>query len=295
MKIYCLSLLIFFCVFGLNQTKAQENSIVDTLYYDAEEKLCFKEDAISYRVRTHGNQIMVKDYNVSTNKLEFEGAYTDLQCTLKTGVFKVYHKNGKLKYQVKYEENKAEGLYEEFHANGQKWLEGEFFQGNKKGLWKDFDSLGNLYATDNYAKGIETGESLTYYPVGKIKRREFYLDGKVDEAKCFTKEGKDTTYFPRFERPEFPGGEEKLYKYLGKTIMYPPLARQEEIEGKVILSFIINKSGELEELKVLDNPNQQLTDEALRVVKLMPNWTPGRLEGEIVRVSFTLPIRFQLD
>ena len=95
--------------------------------------------------------------------------------------------------------------------------------------------------------------------------------------------------------PKFPGGEEELYKYLGETIKYPPLARQLEIEGKVLLQFVVNKVGKLEEIKVLSNPNQQLTDEALRVVNKMPNWTPGRNEGEIVRVSFNLPIRFQLD
>jgi TonB family protein len=295
MKINRICFIVLFLVFGLNQALAQENSKVDTLFYNEDGLLCFKEDAKTIRVRKHGNTIDVKDYNLINGQLQLEGAFKDLQGTQKTGIFKTYHKNGKLKYIVKYEDNKAEGLFEEYYSNGQKWFEGEFFQGNKKGLWKMFDSTGNLYATDSYTKGIQSGESLTYYPDGKIKRREFYLDGKIDEAKCFTKAGKDTTYFPRFEMPKFPGGEEELYKYLGETIKYPPLARQLEIEGKVLLQFVVNKVGKLEEIKVLSNPNQQLTDEALRVVNKMPNWTPGRNEGEIVRVSFNLPIRFQLD
>jgi antitoxin component YwqK of YwqJK toxin-antitoxin module len=122
MKIYCLSLLLFLCVFGLNQTIAQENSMVDTLFYNEDGLLCFKEDAKTIRVRKHGNTIDVKDYNLINGQLQLEGAFKDLQGTQKTGIFKTYHKNGKLKYIVKYEDNKAEGLFEEYYSNGQKWF-----------------------------------------------------------------------------------------------------------------------------------------------------------------------------
>ncbi len=291
---YYLFIACFF-IFGLNQTIAQENPKIDTLYYNEGNVLCFKEDAASYRVRTHGQPIAFKEYDAATQQLQFEGSYKDLQGTKKTGMFKGYHKNGQLKYSVSYEDNTPEGAYLSYFSNGQKQLEGNYFQGNKKGTWKEYDSTGFLYAVDNFTKGNFTGESITYYPNGFIKRKETYLDGKLEVGKCFTLAGNDTTYFPRFENPKFPGGEEELYKYLGKTIKYPPIARELGIQGKVILQFIVDKEGNLQELKVLNNPNQSLTDEALRVVKLMPAWTPGRSEGELVKVSFKLPVKFQLN
>jgi len=122
MKINRICFIVLFLVFGLNQALAQENSKVDTLFYNEDGLLCFKEDAKTIRVRKHGNTIDVKDYDLINGQLQLEGAFKDLQGTQKTGIFKTYHKNGKLKYIVKYEDNKAEGLFEEYYSNGQKWF-----------------------------------------------------------------------------------------------------------------------------------------------------------------------------
>ena len=94
--------------------------------------------------------------------------------------------------------------------------------------------------------------------------------------------------------PEFPGGIEALYKYIGENIKYPPTARQSSIEGKVYVTFVVEKDGSIANAKVLRDIGGGCGQEALRVVKSMPNWKPGRQHGNAVRVQFNLPISFNL-
>jgi TonB family protein len=287
--------LVILLGFGLNQTLAQRSSKIDTIFFNAGGNICFNEDATTIRIRQIGDTIYIKDYIVKTGKLEMEGAFLDLQGRQRVGKFVGYHENGQVRYQKYYEQFKLQGNYVEFHKNGKKLIEGQYFQGNKKGEWREYDSLENLYALDNYVKDKLSGESFTYYPGGQLKRKEFYVDGEAEEKQCFTLDGKDTTYFPRFEMPNFPGGEEELYKFLAKNIQYPGQAREKGIEGKVILNFVVSTEGVLEDITIVYSPDELFSKESLRVIKAMPNWTPGKEEGKIVRVKFTLPIRFKLN
>lgn len=98
------------------------------------------------------------------------------------------------------------------------------------------------------------------------------------------------------QMPEFAGGTEEMYKYLGKNIQYPPLARENSIEGKVILSFVVGADGKISQIEQVGKKlGWGLDEEAIRVVKSMPPWTPGKQNGKPVYVKFTLPIRFQLN
>jgi protein TonB len=97
------------------------------------------------------------------------------------------------------------------------------------------------------------------------------------------------------EPPTFPGGEELLYKYLGSNIKYPPLARENGITGKVFVSFIVDTDGKITEAKVLRSLGGGCDEEALRVVKSMPNWKPGKNNGHTVKVQYNLPINFKLQ
>lgn len=98
------------------------------------------------------------------------------------------------------------------------------------------------------------------------------------------------------QMPEFNGGQEEMYKYLGKNIQYPPLARENSIEGKVVLTFVVGSDGKITQIEQVGKKlGWGCDEEAIRVVKNMPNWTPGKQNGKAVTVKFTLPIRFQLN
>lgn len=97
------------------------------------------------------------------------------------------------------------------------------------------------------------------------------------------------------EMPEFPGGKDSLYKFLGANIVYPNKAKKDGIEGKVYVNFTIEKDGAINEVKVLRSVHPLLDEEAVRVVESFPKWKPGKQKGKTVRVSYNLPLNFVLN
>ncbi len=93
--------------------------------------------------------------------------------------------------------------------------------------------------------------------------------------------------------PEFIGGEKKIFTFLKQTIQYPAEALKKNEQGRVIMRFVISKTGKVENVEVIKGVSQSIDNEALRVIKLMPNWTPGEQNGEKVAVYFTLPVMFK--
>ncbi|MEQ8324755.1 MAG: energy transducer TonB [Vicingaceae bacterium] len=98
------------------------------------------------------------------------------------------------------------------------------------------------------------------------------------------------------QMPSFPGGTEKLYKYMYDNIRYPEVAKEAGIQGTVYISFVVEKDGTIADVKVLRGipGGKMCDDEAVRVVKKMPNWSPGKQRGKSVRVSYNLPVKFRL-
>ncbi len=96
------------------------------------------------------------------------------------------------------------------------------------------------------------------------------------------------------EQPEFPGGMEKMYEFMGKTQKYPDMEYEAGIQGKVYVQFTVAKDGSIEEAKVLRSVSDGLDKEALRMVKSMPKWSPGKMGGKPVKCRFNLPVVFKL-
>lgn len=95
--------------------------------------------------------------------------------------------------------------------------------------------------------------------------------------------------------PNFPGGMYKFYEFIGKSVKYPEEAAKNNIEGKVYLSFVVEISGELTNVKVVRSLNAQMDEEALRVLRNSPKWSPGYTGDQPVRVKYNIPISFGLD
>ena len=95
-------------------------------------------------------------------------------------------------------------------------------------------------------------------------------------------------------QPEFPGGIAELMKYLQKNIRYPKVCKEQGLQGRVIVQFVVNTDSTISDVNVIKPVNPHLDKEALRVVKAMPKWNPGKQRGEPVRVRFTLPVTFRL-
>jgi protein TonB len=109
--------------------------------------------------------------------------------------------------------------------------------------------------------------------------------GDPDEGKIFTVVE---------EMPGFPGGEEKLFEYLRKNIKYPPVARENGISGRVFVTFVVDKDGKVKDARILRGIAGGCDEEALRVIRAMPDWKPGKQNGRAVAVQYNLPVNFTL-
>ena len=116
--------------------------------------------------------------------------------------------------------------------------------------------------------------------------REIKNEVKTDPEKIFTAVE---------ENPKFPGGEKAMYEYISTNICYPETAAQNNIQGRVTVQFVVEKDGSIGEVKVFRGKDPDLDKEAVRLVKSMPKFIPGKMNGQAVRVWYTLPVNFRLQ
>ena len=96
--------------------------------------------------------------------------------------------------------------------------------------------------------------------------------------------------------PEFPGGQQALFKYLSENVKYPVIAQENGIQGRVICQFVVNKDGSIVDVEVVrSGGDASLDKEDVRVIKSMPKWKPGKQRGKAVRVKYTVPVNFRLQ
>jgi protein TonB len=97
------------------------------------------------------------------------------------------------------------------------------------------------------------------------------------------------------EMPEYPGGMDELMKFIQRNIRYPKEAQEQGKQGRVIVQFVVEKDGSITDVNIVRSADPQFDAEALRIVNMMPKWTPGKQRGKEVRVRFTLPVTFRLQ
>jgi len=105
----------------------------------------------------------------------------------------------------------------------------------------------------------------------------------------------DKIFYAVEQQADFPGGLQAMMKFLQKNIKYPASAKRMGIEGKVFVKFIVDKEGGISSMEVIKGINADLNNEAIRVIKLMPPWKPGKQNGRAVKSQFVLPVYFKLD
>ena len=104
----------------------------------------------------------------------------------------------------------------------------------------------------------------------------------------------DTLQEPPIEYPSFPGGEEKLVKYLRDSLRYPTGADKDGIQTRVIAEFLVNEDGSISEIKIMQSAGKLMDNEAIRIIKAMPKWKPGKRDGKPFPVWMDLPIQIDI-
>ena len=127
--------------------------------------------------------------------------------------------------------------------------------------------------------------------VTKTLKDEVVVEKKEEKPK----EVKEEIFKSVEQMPQFPGGEAALMKYLSSHINYPPMAAENNVQGRVVVQFVVDKTGKVGEVKVVRSVDKDLDKEAVRVCKSLPKFTPGRQNGQPVSVWYTLPVTFKLQ
>jgi protein TonB len=107
-------------------------------------------------------------------------------------------------------------------------------------------------------------------------------------------DGKDTVHFDYQIFPEFPGGNTKILEYINANLKYPINSSKAGIQGRVLVSFLVNEDGTVSDVKVLESVSDEIDEEAVRVVRDMPQWSPALQDGVPITVKYQIPISFRL-
>lgn len=167
-----------------------------------------------------------------------------------------------------------DGIATFYDDAGKKESQGNFKNNNRMGVWTWWvndgkDSLVNEYDENGFKQRIWPPSS--------------------------TSPQKDGVFSYVETMPEFPGGEEAMLKYVGRNVKYPAKAAAENITGRVVVQFVVTKTGSITDVKVVKSVREDLDEAAMQVVRDMPNWKPGVQNKKPVNVFFNLPINFTLS
>lgn len=240
------------------------------------------------------------------------------------GLVTTYQRDGKKISEEYYKNNVVEGSCRYYYKNGNLKSEilvpGQVREGNENlkmdlppsKLLSFYDSLGTQLVKNgnghvkeiNDDKDGEEGEYKEGYKEGswkgtflkkKYSYTERYEQGRLLEGTSIDSAGKEVPYSKVEERPEYPGGMQDLYRFIGMNYRYPRQAVQQSVVGAVILSFIVDAVGELVDIKVSQDIGFGTGEEGVRVLRSSPKWVPGKLRGIPVRVSYFIPIHLNLQ
>lgn len=222
-------------------------------------------------------------------------SFEDRDLSIRKGPY-VRYQQGKLKEKGNYDKGHKNGEWITYFGNGDQVKKSEnFAYGKLDGKVYEYWEGDNIQTDGTYENGRKIGEWKLYYRGSKLAGQEIYdVYGKKVEAAYFFSDGKPAKYEDLFGKASYKSGIQDFYKFVSSELRYPKELARDKIGGTVQLSFIITKEGRMEDLKVDKNPNDLLSEEALRVVRKSGPWEPAVSFGEKVSSRYNLPIKFSM-
>jgi TonB family protein len=241
-----------------------------TSYFDASWKETTADKFQFYRKKVKNeNGWTVIDYYRS-GKVQMKGNFLDDSCKKRQGEFLWYDENGKLSRENHFDDGKADGHQAYYYANGKTQVEGFNKMDKKEGEWT------------------------AYYESGKISGKATYKDDKQISANFYKEDGSSNNQILEFEKEsEYPGGISALSGFLSRYLRYPDKAIKNNIQGTVVVQFIVDKDGSVTDVQVAQHVDPLLDEEAIRVIKKMPKWRPAIWGGRVVKSYKKQPIFFR--
>jgi len=159
---------------------------------------------------------------------------------------------------------------------------------NEKDTEKALD-ITDLSENENQTGTVTNEDGKNMEDLGAKEMKE---DIKVEAPKPV--QVKEEIFTAVEQPPTFPGGDKALYEFIGRELRYPTVAQENGVEGRVVVQFVVQKDGSIGQAKVVKSVDPDLDKEALRVVRKLPKFVPGKMNGQAVNVWYTLPVRFKL-
>ncbi|TFF39581.1 energy transducer TonB [Mucilaginibacter psychrotolerans] len=226
------------------------------------------------------------------------------------GVYTEYYKSGRKKLVKQYIKGKQVGNDSAYYANGKLYRVISYDSGEAF-LKTCLDSTGKLLADNGNGSWVNMNpfDDLETFTGAVVNGKEdgIWIQRFAGDTATYKIQNKNGMRLPNEQlhvrqifqaveqQPSFGGGDSAFGQFLSYTLRYPDYAREHKITGRVILTFVVEANGHLTDIKVLRSPDESLSKEALRVMKLSPAWRPGIQNGRPVRVQFSVPIAFALS
>lgn len=186
------------------------------------------------------------------------------------------------------------GTHYEWYPGGQLKLEVNYRNDSLTGPHTRWYENGQVHVSRHYHRYQLVDTLKSYYELGALRRVEVYGKGKMQTGKVYDEAGKLIKYVPMEVQPEFPGGEPQMLNWLSKNMRYPAEAQRAGAQGLVIVSFLVDTSGQISNTEIMRGFHPSGDAEAIRLVKLMPQFKPGTIEGKPTEMTYILPLRFAI-
>jgi len=255
-------LLVAFCF-------AQDTSVV---YFDHANKITSKKKAITWAKRYKVGKAWGLDSYNTDGFVASTTTCSDKDCTIKNGPQILYNEKGREMQLITYAANQLDGPFIYYYENGEKQMEG------------------------NYSTDKKTGDWVGYFASGKIAGKAHYEDNNQVSASFLNEDGTARSSLDSFYRPaSYMGGDKAWIRLLTKNLRYPQEAQDNEVQGTVTIRFTVKTDGKPDNFAIDWSMQPFLEQETLRMVKMMPDWVPAIIGGQITEVQMKKAVTFKLE
>jgi TonB family protein len=273
------------------------SQVLDTMYFDINWNQANRSEAHYYRYisvdTSEAFRFYVEDY-YPDGQIQMRGTYKSIRPDNKDGHFVYWFENGNKQMECRYRDNILHGTLWEWYSSGEPEAYQEFRNGLLNGEYISWRKDGNPKIHASYYNGEKHGNFRSFYPGGQMIRDDYFENGVLIEGRCYSEQGEPVEYFPYVQMPEFPGGQEALHRFIRREMKYPQEARKKGLEGSVIILLTIDNEGYVRSSIVMKGDHKLFNEEAIRISRIFPRWTPGKVDGVPAPIQVSVPFEFRL-